>query len=74
MDSINFSEENLQKAMTELLLNALDDNPDAFELRQEALKSMELVFKEAGGFPNEIRDFMNQLELPPEPPDPKVRI
>jgi len=64
--------DNLQKAMTELLLNLLDEDPDGWDLRQDALKAMENVLKEAGGFPNEIRDFMNNLELPPEPPDPKV--
>merc|ERR1711902_213941 len=66
--------DNLQKAMTELLLNLLDEDPDGWDLRQDALKAMENVLKEAGGFPNEIRDFMNNLELPPEPPDPKVRL
>ena len=60
--------------MTELLLNLLDEDPDGWDLRQDALKAMEGVLKEAGGFPNEIRDFMNNLELPPEPPDPKVRL
>ena len=60
--------------MTELLLNLLDEDPDGWDLRQDALKAMENVLKEAGGFPNEIRDFMNNLELPPEPPDPKVRL
>ena len=58
--------------MTELLLNLLDENPDSYELRMEALKTMELVLKEAGGFPQEIRAFMETLDLPPEPPDPKV--
>ncbi len=58
--------------MTEILLNLLDENPDSWELRQEALKTMELVLKEAGGFPNEIRAFMETISLPPEPPDPKV--
>ena len=64
--------ENLNKAMTTLLLNVLNDDPDGYETRIEALKAMELVLKEAGGFPNEIRAFMDSLELPPEPPDPKV--
>jgi len=64
--------ENLNKAMTTLLLNVLNDDPDGYETRMEALKAMELVLKEAGGFPNEIRAFMDSLELPPEPPDPKV--
>ena len=62
----------MNKAMTTLLLNVLNDDPECYELRMEALKAMELVLKEAGGFPNEIRAFMDSLELPPEPPDPKV--
>jgi len=53
-------------------MNLLDENPDSYEIRMEALKTLELVLKEAGGFPNEIRDFIGTLELPPEPPDPKV--
>lgn len=64
--------ENLNKAMTTLLLNVLNDDPDGYETRMEAIKAMEMVLKEAGGFPNEIRAFMDSLDLPPEPPDPKV--
>ena len=58
--------------MTELLLNILNDDPDSYEVRMEALRMMEQVLKEAGSFANEIREFMDSLELPPEPPDPKV--
>ena len=58
--------------MTELLLNLLNEEPESYELRQEALKSMEQVLKESGSFANEVRDFMDGLELPPEPPDPKI--
>merc|ERR1719225_597129 len=64
--------DNLQKAMTEMLLNLLDEDLDNWDLRQDAMKALEQVLKEAGGFPNEIRDFINGLDLPPEPPDPKV--
>ena len=64
--------DNLNKAMTTLLLNILNDDPEGYETRMEALKAMEMVLKEAGGFPNEIRAFMDSLDLPPEPPDPKV--
>ena len=64
--------DNLNKAMTTLLLNILNDDPDGYETRIEALKAMELVLKEAGGFANEIRAFIESLDLPPEPPDPKV--
>merc|ERR1719225_1063779 len=63
--------DNLQKAMTEMLLNLLDEDLDNWDLRQDAMKALEQVLKEAGGFPNEIRDFINGLDLPPEPPDPK---
>ena len=65
-------EDSLQKAMTEMLLNLLDEDLDNWDLRQDAMKALEQVLKEAGGFPNEIRDFINGLDLPPEPPDPKV--
>merc|ERR1711953_1107801 len=64
--------DNLNKAMTTLLLNILNDDPEGYETRMEALKAMEMVLKEAGVFPNEIRAFMDSLDLPPEPPDPKV--
>ena len=64
--------ENLQKAMTELLLNLLNEDPDSYDLRQEALKALEQVLKEAGSFANDVRAFMDTLELPPEPPDPKI--
>lgn len=64
--------QNLQKAMTELLLNILNDDPDNWDVRMEALKSLEQVLKEAGSFANEVRDFMETLDLPPEPPDPKI--
>merc|ERR1712141_140775 len=55
-----------------MLLNLLDEDLDNWDLRQDAMKALEQVLKEAGGFPNEIRDFINGLDLPPEPPDPKV--
>lgn len=58
--------------MTELLLNLLNEDPDSYDLRMDALKAMEQVLKEAGSFGNEVRDFMDTLELPPEPPDPKI--
>ena len=67
-------EDHLQKAMTEMLLNLLDEDLDNWDLRQDAMKALEQVLKEAGGFPNEIRDFLMTLDLPPEPPDPKVSI
>ncbi len=58
--------------MTELLLNLLNEDPDSYDLRQEALKALEQVLKEAGSFANDVRAFMDTLELPPEPPDPKI--
>lgn len=61
-----FSDTDVTKAMTEIVLNLLDENPDA---REEACKAMETVLKEAGSFPDEIRDLMNDV-LPPEPPRP----
>ena len=60
--------------MVELLLNTLNDDPDSWDLRMEALKTIEQVLKDAGSFGAEVKEFMDtqvlQL-LPPEPPDPK---
>ena len=59
--------------MVELLLNTLNDDPDSWDLRMEALKTIEQVLKDAGSFGAEVKEFMDtqvlQL-LPPEPPDP----
>merc|ERR1719232_1650788 len=66
------NKENLQKAMTELLLNVLHGDPDSYDVRMDALKSLEAVLREAGGFQAEVRQFIDTLELPPEPPDPKI--
>ena len=50
--------------MSEVLLNLLDENPD---LRDDVGKAMEMVLKECGGFPDEIRQIMIDV-MPPEPP------
>merc|ERR1719400_2697898 len=66
--------ENLQKAMVELLLNTLNEDPDSYDLRVEALKTIEQVLKDAGSFGAEVKEFMDTQVvhlLPPEPPDPK---
>ena len=55
-----------------MLLNILHGDPDNYDMRFEALNSLQTVLKEAGGFPTEVREFMETLELPPEPPDPKI--
>ena len=68
-------EENLQKAMVELLLNIVNDDPDSFDVRMEALKTIETVLRDAGNFAAEVKTFIDQEVvqlLPPEPPDPKV--
>ena len=61
--------------MVELLLNVLNDDPESYDLRVEALKTIESVLRDAGSFANDVRDFIDtqvvQL-LPPEPPDPKA--
>ena len=46
--------------MTELILNLLDEN---IELREEAARAMELVLKEAGGFPDQIRQLLQVCRL-----------
>ena len=52
--------EDLTKAMTELLLNLLDENID---WREEAAKAMEIVLKEAGGYPEQIRQLMQVRKI-----------
>jgi len=68
--------ESLQKAMVELLLNVLHEDPESWDLRIDALKTIETVLRDAGSFANEVKSFIDtevlQL-LPPEPPDPKVK-
>ena len=55
IDVFNISDEELTKTMTELILNLLDENID---LREEAAKAMEIVLKEAGGYPDQIRQLL----------------
>ena len=60
--------------MVELLLNTLNEDPDSYDLRMEALKTIEQVLKDAGSFGAEVKEFMDTQVvhlLPPEPPDPK---
>ena len=60
--------------MVELLLNTLNEDPDSYDLRVEALKTIEQVLKDAGSFGAEVKEFMDTQVvhlLPPEPPDPK---
>lgn len=52
--------------MSEVLLNILDENPD---LRDDVSKAMEMVLKDCGEFPNEIRNILENV-LPPEPERP----
>ena len=56
----SFSGDELTKAMTELILNLLDEN---IELREEAARAMEIVLKEAGGFPDQIRQLLQVIWL-----------
>ena len=57
---LSFSGDELTKAMTELILNLLDEN---IELREEAARAMEIVLKEAGGFPYQIRQLLQVIWL-----------
>merc|ERR1719210_2227444 len=75
MHEQGLNKENLQKAMVELLLNIVNDDPDSFDVRMEALKTIETVLRDAGNFAAEVKTFIDQEVvqlLPPEPPDPKV--
>ena len=61
-----FSAEDVTKAMTEVCLNILEDD---IQLREDAYKAMEVIMKDAGAFPTEIREYLDNA-LPPEPPRP----
>ena len=61
-----FSAEDVTKAMTEVCLNILEDD---IQLREDAYKAMEVIMKDAGAFPTEIREYLDGA-LPPEPPRP----
>ena len=52
--------------MTEVLLNILEENID---LREDGAKAMEILMKESGAFPTEIREYLEEI-LPPEPERP----
>merc|ERR1719322_1885194 len=52
--------------MTEVCLNILEED---IQLREEAYKAMEIIMKDAGAFPTEIREYLDGA-LPPEPPRP----
>ena len=58
--------EDVTKGMTEVMLNILDED---IYLREDAAKSMEVIMKEQGVFPTEIREYLEEV-LPPEPPRP----
>ena len=52
--------------MTEVCLNILEENIDQ---REDAYKAMEVIMKDAGAFPTEIREYLDNA-LPPEPERP----
>merc|ERR1719361_2563858 len=62
----NYPTEDVTKAMTEVCLNILEDD---IQLREDAYKAMEVIMKDAGAFPTEIREYLDGA-LPPEPPRP----
>merc|ERR1711994_625516 len=51
---------------TEVCLNILEDD---IQLREDAYNAMEVIMKDAGAFPTEIREYLDGA-LPPEPPRP----
>ena len=56
--------------MTEVMLNILEEDISA---REEAAKAMETIMKDAGMFPTEIREYLENV-MPPEerPPSPRL--
>ena len=56
--------------MTEVILNILEEDSSA---REEAAKAMEGIMKDAGMFPTEIREYLENV-MPPEerPPSPRL--
>ena len=52
--------------MTEVCLNILEENID---VREDAYRAMEIIMKDAGAFPTEIREYLDNA-LPPEPERP----
>ena len=52
--------------MTEVMLNILEED---IYLREEGAKALEAIMKDAGAFPTEIREYLENV-LPPEPPRP----
>ena len=59
--------------MTEVCLNILEEKKTndeyTIEAREEAYKAMEVIMKDAGAFPTEIREYLDGA-LPPEPERP----
>ena len=53
-----FPGDDVTKAMTEVCLNILEDD---IQLREEAYKAMEIIMKDAGAFPTEIREYFSVL-------------
>ena len=49
-----------------MLLNILEENLD---LREDGAKALEVIMKESGAFPTEIREYLADV-LPPEPERP----
>merc|ERR1711981_1557258 len=62
----NYPSEDVTKAMTEVCLNILEED---IQLREEAYRAMEVIMKDAGAFPTEIREYLDNA-LPPEPERP----
>ena len=52
--------------MTEVLLNILEED---IGLREDGAKALEIIMKESGMFPTEIREYLEEV-LPPEPERP----
>eukprot|EP00096_Caligus_rogercresseyi_P009361 TRINITY_DN316_c0_g2_i1.p2 TRINITY_DN316_c0_g2~~TRINITY_DN316_c0_g2_i1.p2 ORF type:complete len:1031 (-),score=293.92 TRINITY_DN316_c0_g2_i1:292-3384(-) len=64
LTEVGYNTDDVNSTMTEILLNVLDEKP---QLREEALKAVEVVMKDSGQFPDQIRTYLDSV-VPEEVP------
>nr|XP_040575727.1 uncharacterized protein LOC121124624 isoform X7 [Lepeophtheirus salmonis] len=62
LTEVGYCTEDVNSTMTEILLNVLDEKP---EMREDAVRACEVVMKDSGQFPDQIRKHLDAV-LPPE--------